>query len=176
MSVFQPFNVSLLTLQYLSFNPSMSLFQPFNVSLSTLQCLSFNPSNILIFIHIHHNYLQIFTQTLHSQIHIYSHALVLTYFVPLLYPSIHFSSYLFVIRIMWATEHIRYIAFTNHIFNSTNQSTTYLPVFLSIFSRNNVGDPVINMVRRIIDTFPEITCIFLNCDLVRQNHYSSFHV
>ena len=33
-----------------------------------------------------------------------------------------------------------------------------------------MGDPVINMVRKIVATFPDVTCIFLNCDLVRANH------
>jgi hypothetical protein len=34
-----------------------------------------------------------------------------------------------------------------------------------IAARNNVGDPVINMIEKIVKTFPEVTCVFLNCDL-----------
>lgn len=34
-----------------------------------------------------------------------------------------------------------------------------------ITTKNNVGDPVINEVQKICETFPSLTCIFFNCDL-----------
>ena len=34
-----------------------------------------------------------------------------------------------------------------------------------ITSKNNVGDPVIRDIQRIVGSFPTLTCIFLNCDL-----------
>lgn len=36
---------------------------------------------------------------------------------------------------------------------------------LFITTKNHVGDPVIDTVKKIVDTYTNVTCIFLNCDL-----------
>lgn len=51
----------------------------------------------------------------------------------------------------------------NHLYKATMISQ-----LCTCFLRNNVGDPVISMIRKIILTFPDMTCIFLNCDLVTE--------
>lgn len=48
---------------------------------------------------------------------------------------------------------------------------------LFITTKNHVGDPVIDTVKRIVDTYTNTTCIFLNCDLSDKvsTHYSFNH-
>jgi hypothetical protein len=89
------------------------------VSLSTLQ----------IFTHIHHTYLHIFTPTLYSHIHIYSH--IFTYFIPLIYLTI-IPNYLSIHLFIYPCIHLS-IFLSIYFF-------IYLPIYLSICYRNNVGN------------------------------------